>query len=145
MGTFRQLGDPVCPDCLCQHHGAAYSDMVAIGNTTTPTVDALAIADAATITNVQITITETCCVVGNAAVLTNISTPLAGIEIERPTGTIRTSQENEVITSSLRLYHYASWEVLPPGVYLYSLMNRIGGAIIIHAAWLKVIASDCEG
>jgi len=143
MGIFDQMGDPVCPPCICEHHEEAYVDR---GGQTpiaaTPEYDVIDLG--VTILQQAITTTETCCIVVNAAILTAATTGPPFFEIERPQGSIRTTQEDEAISGDLKILHHAAWETLPPGTYTYFLMNRIG-AVPIHAAWLKVIASDCEG
>jgi len=148
MGVFRQLGDPLgaAPAaCLCQHHGVAYAEHGSVANTNWPEAVYDIFADGATIVQQAITITERCCVVVNAAtLLTGPAIPTA-FEIERPLGTIQTDQEDCTASSSLALCHHAAWEVLNPGTYTYYLVNRGGAAKWIHAAWLKIIASDCEG
>ena len=103
------------------------------------------IPDNGVIVQSQITITERCCVIVNSAVLTMMEVPPTGIEIERPIDTIRTTQADAVHTESLRLHHHASWEVLDPGTYTYYVTNRDGGTMDVYAAWIKIIASDCEG
>jgi len=80
----------------------------------------------------------------NAAILSISAALPAHYEIERPLGTIRTTQEDAVITGDMVLLHHAAWEVLPPGTYTYYLVNR-SGIMQVFAAWLKIIASDCEG
>ena len=145
MGVFRQLGDPVCPDCLCQHHEEAYAEH-------TSTIEAAQIGvmrdiidDGATIAQVQIITTETCCIVVNAATLVYDTHPETDIEIERPKGTIRTTQEDSLLSDQLRLHHHAAWEVLPAGTYTYYLVQRAGHAQAIFGAWIKAVASDCLG
>ena len=148
MGVFDQMGDPVCPvcpDCLCQHHGVAYAERQPPAGTEYPTVLAELIADGGTIVQVGITTTERCCIVVNAAVITGATVPVTALEIERPVGTIRTLQEDEVTTTNLRLMHHATWEVLDAGTYTYFLVNRGGFSLAHHAAWIKAVASDCEG
>jgi hypothetical protein len=145
MGVFRQLGDPVCPACLCEHHGAAYEEFQTTENPTSPFVRHESIANATAIVQVQIITTETCCVVTNAACLTGFGWGPGDLNIEQPLGTDRTSQINSVNIADLKLMHHASWEVLPAGTYIYSLVNRSGGPTDVYAAWIKAIASDCEG
>ena len=145
MGIFDQMGDPVCPDCLCQHHGAAYAEFAGVTtpNAQNPVYDL--IANGAAIVQVQIVTTERCCIVVNAATLVGSYQDHTRITIERPLGTDRISQLDTVITGDLKLTHYAAWEVLPPGVYTYFLANNIGAADWFFAAWIKAVASDCEG
>jgi len=146
MGVFRQLGDPLAAAaCLCQHHGAAYAETMPWLGPIAKDVLYEDKADDNTIVQAQITITETCCVVVNAASIVNVDVPATALEIERPLGTIRTQQEDHVNFSTLRLLHHASWEVLAPGTYDYFLVNRAGAITRIYAAWIKAIASDCEG
>ena len=145
MGIFSQLGDPVCPPCLCQHHGAAYwitnpdAAWMQIG------AEYDTYANGADILHQDITITERCCIIVNAATLGHDPLYHPDIEIERPIGTIQTKQGDTVTTDALVLTHHAAWEVLDPGSYRYYLINRSGAAIDIFAAWIKIIASDCEG
>lgn len=103
------------------------------------------IANDATIVQTQIVTTKTCCVVVNAALLSGSYQNITLIKIERPVGTDQTDQMDTVITGDLKLSHYAVWEVLPPGTYTYYLVNRTGGADWFFAAWIKAIASDCNG
>lgn len=144
MGVFRQLGDPVCPDCLCQHHGAAYAERAPSGPPDTPIIVRDNIVDGGTILSQAITITERCCVVVNAATLVRDNFQATDLEIERPLATIRTTQEDVVVTGAMHLLHHAAWEVLDPGTYTYHLVNRAGAVADVWVAWLKVIASDCE-
>jgi len=147
MTIFHQLGDPVAGAgvCLCQHHGAAYAETP--GGTIPQSVDCIYenVINDAVIVQIPITITERCCVVVNAAIATTNMYTQASFEIERPLGTIRTQQEDSVLSNHLLLTHHASWEVLDPGTYTYFLVNRHGGTTMIFAAWIKAIASDCEG
>lgn len=151
MTAFRQLGDPVCPECpppppcLCEHHGAAYAENVPVDTDVPRTPNRATYSNTEVITSVAITITERCCVVINAAVMTAATIPVIAFEIERPIGTIRTTQEDEITTQDMRLTHHAAWEVLNPGIYTYYLVDRQAPLITLSAAWLKVIASDCEG
>jgi len=146
VGVFRQLGDPVGVGVgVCQHHGEAYEEIGGTEELAGQIISYLLTADGAAIVQVQITITETCCVVVNAAMFQQNIYPTTDYEIERPLGSIRTQQEDYIDTSSVRLFHYASWEVLPAGIYTYYLVNRSGVQRGIYAAWIKIIASDCEG
>ena len=145
MTGMRQCGDPVCPDCLCQHHAEEYAEMTPTGGPTTVSVNYDTFINGATIVQTTITITETCCVIVNAAMNTLESMGAVEFEIERPLGTIRTQQEDTILLNELYLLHHASWEVLPPGIYTYYLVNRSVGAVLIPGAWIKAIASDCEG
>ena len=144
MGTFRQLGDPVCPPCLCQHHGAEYAERIPLTLHTPLTPNQDLLGAASTIVSDAITITEQCCVVVNAAVIVDAATAVTRFEIERPIGTVRTLQEDSVLTNELALLHLATWEVLPAGIHTYFLQLTAGPAKRVYAAWLKVIASDCE-
>jgi hypothetical protein len=145
MGTFRQLGDPVCPDCLCQHHEKAYAEWTPPANLHTDDLYYELLDVDATVVEVAITTTETCCVVVNAAAITKNSYAATDFEIERPKGTIRTTQEDQVSSNLLKLIHHAAWEVLPAGTYTYYLVNRSVGTRRIMAAWIKAVASDCLG
>lgn len=146
MGVFRQLGDPVAAAAgLCQHHEAAYAEFLATATATALNVDRDTIANGATIVQVQITTTETCCVVVNAATYALGNVTPANLEIERPLGTIRTQQEDSIITGDAILIHHAAWEVLTAGTYTYYLVNRAGASVGIIAAWIKAVASDCLG
>lgn len=145
MPVFDQLGDPVCPDCLCQHHEEAYAERTPVGGPVQLYVSSDFLADDATIVQVEITITETCCIVVNAALLTSESYAVTNFEIERPLGTIRTQQEDSVISTEFELMHHAAWEVLPAGTYTYFLVNRAGTGRTVYASWIKAVASDCEG
>jgi len=145
MPVFRQLGDPLAGAvCLCQHHGAAYAERAAtvLADTVNILRDNVDLNTA--IVQVQITTTERCCIVVNAALVGENTNPVTDYEIERPIGTIRTTQEDEVTCDALRLYHYAAWEVLDPGTYTYYLMNRSGDTRRMYLAWIKAVASDCE-
>jgi len=142
---MRQLGDPLAGvECLCQHHGAAYAETATPTEPTTKSINYTGIGPGATITQVQITTTERCCIVVNAATISNITTPVTAFEIERPLATIRTTQEDEITTGELRLTHHAAWEVLDPGTYTYYLVNRHATPIFNFGAWIKAVASDCE-
>lgn len=142
MGIMRQCGDHVC---LCEHHGAAYVEVVGTADLAAQTPKYFTVADAAVLEQVQITTTETCCIVVNAAVAHDIGISDTDLEIERPFGTIRTTQESMLTSGSMKLLHHAAWEVLPPGTYTYYLVNRSGAAKWPWAVWMKAIASDCEG
>ncbi len=145
MPVFDQLGDPVCPDCLCEHHEAAYADYKATTAGTAKAANTDLEPDATTLVTTQITITEHCCIIVNAAIMAPFIYPSTDFEIERPLGTLRTTQEDTLVTGNYVLMHYAAWETLPPGIYDYFLVNRSGGGRNINGAWLKAIASDCEG
>jgi len=145
MTSFPQLGDPACPACLCEHHEAAYAEtpVATMANSYWSVVREY--LNGVTIVSAPITITERCCIAVNAATIIDSSEQPSALEIERPLGTIRTTQEDEITCNELRLLHHAAWEVLDPGTYTYYLVNRRGWEIYLHAAWLKIIASDCEG
>lgn len=146
MGVFRQLGDPVAAAAgLCQHHAAEYAEFETTAESLSPAVKYNFKITSSTIVQVAITITETCCVVVNAAAITYHTDPATGIEIERPFGSVRTQQEDVVLTDQLRLRHYAAWEVLPAGNYTYFLVNRAASSYNVFAAWIKAVASDCLG
>jgi len=145
MGSFSQLGDCVCPPCLCQHHKEAYAATPVAQTENTFVIRWDEYVDGAVLVEVTITITERCCLCVNAAVMTIWFMSESAVEIERPLGTIRTAQEDSIRSEDLRLFHHAAWEVLNPGTYTYYLVNRAGEDLPLLAAWLKVIASDCEG
>lgn len=145
MPVFDQLGDPVCPDCLCEHHEAAYAEFETLENPGSTNVRHSVIADGGTIVQVQITTTETCCVVVNAAIISHYTAIPTNFTIERPLATDRTSQSDSIETLDLKLMHHAAWEVLPAGVYTYFLVNRGGATKNVYAAWIKAVASDCLG
>lgn len=146
MGVFRQLGDPVAAGvCLCQHHGAAYAEISASAAGWNPVASQDTFANGAVIVSQQITTTERCCIVVNAAAVTDQLTFQTQLDIERPHGTNRTTQEDTVDTGTMRLHHIAAWEVLNAGTYTYELVNRGGAGKKAALAWIKIIASDCEG
>jgi len=145
MTAFSQCGDPVCPACLCQHHGAAYAENTPTGGYEDLTLQYDTIGNGVTIAQVPITITERCCVIVNAATITASWLGPSAWEVERPLNTIRTTQRDMVVVENVILTHHAAWEVLPPGIYTYFLVNRSGGAERIYGAWIKAVASDCEG
>ena len=145
MGIMHQLGDPVCPDCLCQHHGAEYGGDTGFTTSTGITPKHNTINNGAAIASAFIALTETCCVVVNAAIAVPAGTYGSDLEIEQPVGTVVTTQEDEQISGGLTLIHIAAWEILTPGNYTYRVINRKGIAIHEYAAWIKVVASDCEG
>lgn len=145
MGVFKQLGDPVCPACLCQHHEQAYAEFETVLNPGPRDVVYEIFQDGATIVQVQITTTKRCCIVVNTATGGLVGQPATDYEIERPKGTIRTQQEEVIAINGLVLHHHAAWEVLPAGTYTYYLVNRAGYPRYVLAAWIKAIASDCEG
>ena len=145
MTVMHQCGDPVCPDCLCQHHEAAYAETTPTTGPTSTWVKYTFTPSNDVIIQAQIIITERCCVAVNSAVLTVAEVPHINIDIERPIGTIRTTQADSVLSEALHLHHHAAWEVLDPGTYIYYVMNRDHNDIEVYAAWLKIIASDCEG
>jgi hypothetical protein len=147
MTVFHQCGDPVAGAgvCLCQHHGAAYAELSSQEPLFAYTPNFTQIADGATVVQVQITITERCCIVVNAALVAANTATAAHFEIERPVATIRTTQEDAVPSGGITLLHHAAWEVLDPGTYTYYLVNRSGALSFTFAAWIKAVASDCEG
>lgn len=146
MSVFRQLGDPVGEGvCLCQHHGVAYAEFETTYEAFFPETRREYFLNNATILSAQITTTERCCINVTAATVIKSIYPVTSLEIERPLGTIRTTQEDQAVCVDINLLHHAAWEVLDPGTYSYFLVNRSGITIAIYAAWLKIIASDCEG
>jgi len=145
MGVFDQMGDPVCPACLCEHHGAAYAEVASVSPLGAVNVNYNTVADGATIVQAQIVTTERCCIVANAATIIGELYNATAMEIERPVGTLRTTQEDELLSADIKLTHHAAWEVLPAGTYTYYLVNRLGTPLYPFATWLKIIASDCEG
>ena len=143
IGSYLPAFRPA--ECLCEHHGAAY-------NFANPDVKWMQVgaeydsyANGATIIHDAITITERCCITVNAAILGHDPLYHPDFEIERPPGTIQTKHEASIVTDAAVLTHHAAWEVLDPGTHDYYLINRSGATIDIFAAWLKIIASDCEG
>lgn len=134
-----------CVEGACQHHGAQYTEYNPPADVASRNVHYGAIANGATIVSAVITITKRCCVVVNAAAVISISDPITYLEIERPQGTIKTTQEDSAPSNTVHLTHHAAWEVLDPGTYTYYLMNRGGTSIYVYTAWMKVVASDCEG
>jgi len=147
MTIFHQLGDPVAGagECLCQHHGAALAKITGTTPDGSQVADYVSIADNAVVVSTTIVTTERCCIVVNAATIAPSDLFHIHLEIERPLGTIRTTQEDLQITGSYNFLHHAAWEVLDPGTYIYYLVNRAGAAKKVYAALLKIIASDCEG
>ena len=135
---------PIAP-CLCQHHGTAYAEAVATINECIRTVKYDNFADGTTIAQAQITITKRCCIVVNTAMFMGYASSPTDFEIERPVGTVRTTQEDSLVTGVMELMHHSGWEVLPTGTYTYYIVNRSGAPVSIYAAWIKVIASDCDG
>jgi len=146
MTVFRQLGDPLAGAvCLCQHHGAAYAEKTDMTQSNTRSVKNTPTGNGVTLVSAPITITEKCCVVVNAATIVGSADLPTELEIERPKGTIRTTQEDEILTNDLKLLHHAAWEVLDPGSYTYYLVVRTGNVVAVYGAWMKIVASDCEG
>lgn len=145
MGVFDQMGDPVCPPALCQHHGAVYAEVTSVSPLGAVNANYNTVADGATIVQAQIITTERCCIVVNAATVIGSAYLASAMEIERPVGTLRTTQEDDVTSADIKLTHHAAWEVLPAGTYTYYLVNRSGAPLYPFAAWIKAIASDCEG
>jgi hypothetical protein len=137
----------VCPagGGICQHHDAAYAELTATALDSYPDVKYNNVANGATIVQVQITTTKTCCIVVNAAMIIDSSTLETNFEIERPNGTIRTQQEDKLTSVNIALSHHAAWEVLSAGTYTYYLVNRAGVSRGIYGAWIKAVASDCDG
>lgn len=146
MGIMRQLGDPLAGGaCLCQHHGAAYAKYEPPTGSHGHATCYYSVQNNTAITQATITITDRCCIAVSAATLIVVAINEAQIEIERPQGTIRTTQTDAVISKDVKLMHHAAWETLDPGTYTYYLMNRTGATIYPFATWIKIIASDCEG
>lgn len=129
----------------CQHHGAEYAEWGAPSGSTFLSSTYASIANAATIVQVSITTTERCCI----TIMSSISLPSGfnptDFEIERPSGTIRTTQEDSIATGDVEMMHHGAWEVLDAGTYTYYLINRAGSARVMYSAWIKAVASDCEG
>ncbi len=147
MTIMHQLGDPVAgaAECLCQHHGAAYAEFEGSTNYVGQTPKYTTVADGAAVVSTPITITERCCVCVTAAIMiVQLFNPNEW-EIERPMGSIRTTQEDYAAGGQVWLFHHGAWEVLDPGTYTYYLVNRSGASRDPFAAWIKAIASDCEG
>jgi hypothetical protein len=145
MGVFDQMGDPVCPPCLCQHHEDAYATLnpdVFDGNIY---MTWMQIANGGTVISQSITTTKTCCIIVMTANLVDYPIWPSNFEIERPLATIKTTEEHYAMSGNLVLHHHAAWEVLDPGTYTYYLVNRSGGILNIYSTWMKLAASDCEG
>lgn len=134
---------PIAP-CLCQHHGAEYAEITVPVNTLAQDINFQLFADSATIISVSITTTKRCCIVVNVGFMTGSIYAISGFEIERPSGTIQTDQEDRVLCDDLQLMHYAAWEVLDAGTYTYYFKNRSFGNVAVMAAWIKAVASDCD-
>lgn len=134
-----------CVDGVCQHHGAAYAEWTPPAVTSGYSMEYEAFSPDTQIVSVQIVTSKRCCIVVNAASIASQAVSVADIEIERPTGTIKTTQADGVITGTSHLMHHAAWEVLAAGTYTYYLMQRSGFQMNILAAWIKAVASDCEG
>lgn len=145
MGVFDQMGDPVCPPCVCQHHGVAYEEQVPAGATESQTLRFDMIGSGATIVQAQIITTERCCIAVNVGAIVGNWISANNIEIERPVGTVKTSQRDQILTGALLLTHHAAWEELPAGTYTYHVVNTAGNAEWFYGTWIKIIASDCEG
>jgi len=145
MTVFRQLGDPLAGAvCLCQHHGAAYAEMAEATLYSPDNPLYTEFDNGAVVVSTPITTTERCCIAVTSAILIDNGTLAAHFEIERPLATIRTAQEDDVISGDLNLIHHGAWEALDPGTYTYYIVNRSGVAKRVYAAWIKAIASDCE-
>ncbi len=145
MGVFRQLGDPVCSPCLCQHHGAAYAHRAGAPLSIEPFLEYEDIADGDIIISSSITITERCCIVVNAALVTSGDDYNPIIELERPHGVTKTNHRSRVVNNDGLLSHTVAWETLDPGTYEYHLVNRTGHTEPVWMVVIKTIASDCEG
>lgn len=134
---------PIAP-CQCQHHGDQYAEFTSSVNTIAQDVNYDVINVGATIVSVSITTTKRCCIVVNSAMISGSVYARTDFEIERPSGTIKTTQEDDVIINDLKLMHHATWEVLDPGTYTYYLVNRGSNTRAVMGAWVKAVASDCE-
>jgi len=145
MTVFDQMGDPVCPPCLCQHHEAVYAEHAPPGGTNYPATLSELVDPGTVIIQVDITTTERCCIVVNAATMAHSAVPPDLFEIERPLGTPRTTQADEITSTDIRLMHHAAWEVLPAGTHTYFLVYHGPFAITVYGTWIKAVASDCEG
>jgi hypothetical protein len=130
---------------VCQHHGAAYGEFAPPTPANASVTNYQNIASGAAIAQAQIVTTKRCCIVVNAALLIHNSSMPYHYEIQRPLGTRRTTQEDELTTGTRKLVHHAAWEVLPAGTYDYYLVNRAGWTLSNYGSWIKIIASDCEG
>lgn len=142
MGVFRQLGDHVC---LCQHHDAAYEEEAGNVIVNAQTARYWQVGNGAAAIAAQITTTERCCLNVMAAMVIEFHYNHTDFEIERPLGSIRTTQETTIVSGTFALTHHAAWEVLDPGTHTYLLINRSGANRWPWAAWIKAVASDCEG
>ena len=146
MTSFSQLGDPICPACLCEHHGATYAETPDWEHSIyTKDILYYPFANGATIISHTITITARCCVVVNVALLGDTAVLPIGFEIERPLASIRTTQRDHLDLVGVYMNHHAAWEVLPPGAHTYFVVNRSGATRNVAGAWIKIIASGCEG
>lgn len=128
----------------CQHHGAEYAELLTTTTDVSLSTKYDTIANGGTIVSVAITTTKRCCVIVNAATIELATTAKTAFEIERPSGTIKTTQENRTISNEIALFHHAAREVLDPGTYTYYLINRSMGELYPLAVWIKAVASDCS-
>lgn len=143
-GTTKVGGGGAEVVCECVHHADAYNEMAGSNprdyNTIRDRLD-----DNVIIMSQAITITETCCVNVVGTFISEYDIPVTGFELERPLGTIVVDQEDVTIIRYWGLFHYSAWEVLPPGIYTYFLVNRSGDKANVYAAQMKIVAFECTG
>lgn len=145
MGSFSQLGDCVCPACVCQHHAHAFNFLDFAFLYSTTDMYYTAFDSGAVVIQESITLTERCGVVVMMGVLGRTISVLDNVRLERPLGTIVGIQRNALENGNIAFYHFATWEVLDPGVHTYYFVNRHGSSRDIAIAWIKIVAFDCEG
>lgn len=131
------------PPCACQHHADAYNEMAGTTLLADQPSDYDVIIDGATVLSQAITITETCCILAVGTLFVVAGTLITSFELEQPLGTTVVDQEDETTSGGVALLHYAAWEVLPAGIYTYSLVNRSGAIQGVRSAQLKIIAVRC--
>lgn len=145
-GCIKCLCKPaVVAECECTHHADAYAEWA--GETPLNRGAKYRIVDDGGIfVSTTITTTETCCVQAVGTIFATSAYNITDFELEQPYGTIVVNQEDEISTLDGKLYHYASWQVLPPGTYTFNLVNRFGVVIsFYYCSQLKVVAFKCTG
>jgi len=98
----------------------------------------------------SITITEECQVQVVATIFSEDRFSVADFELERPLGVGVINQKDKTTTgfggiTASAMFHYASWELLPPGTYTYYLVNRAGHDVGACVAQMKIIAVTPTG
>lgn len=131
--------------CECEYHASAYKEFSGPYAEVTPETWYDNVANNTTIISRAITITKPCCVNVIGLLLARSVLAIADFDLERPLGTPVADQEDETPTNTLSLFHYSAWEVLPPGMYTYFLVNRSGATQRVYAAWIKIYAFECTG